>query len=237
MSGRRIIKVAILAAVLMSLMAVTAFAVGKYINSPDQAVKIARQELVKMQELGIISSEIVMNDEVDRVIELEESEDNAFYPGRLFKHRYHIGSWGEKYTVNLQVDTAEGIIQTLTIEAAADETDEKLEGREFEGEHPNPYYYNNFDDIINPDITIDEFCTLLAEYWGFSGYTLSGTVDYAYQYDTPVPDGDALLSSICDEAYLTVYFEGDQEGVPMYVELMRFPGIMCLIIGTNHAVG
>ena len=37
--------------------------------------------------------------------------------------------------------------------------------------------------------------------------------------------------------YLTVYFEGDQKGAPMYVQVQRFPGQVSLFAGTHHLVG
>ena len=40
-----------------------------------------------------------------------------------------------------------------------------------------------------------------------------------------------------DNYYLTVFFDGDQEGVPMYIELTCFPGYVTLNVGTRHAVG
>ena len=122
--------------------------------------------------------------------------------------------------------------------AKADENDEKVERVCWNGE--KAYYHANYDDIIPADMTVDKLCTLLGEYWGFTGYTLSGTKDGFYRYDTDVPSGDMLVSELGDEPYLTVYFDGDQSGVPMYIDLYGFivdGGGVYVNLGTNHGIG
>ena len=69
------------------------------------------------------------------------------------------------------------------------------------------------------------------------GTTISGTKDDFYGYDTEPPAEDMLVSELGDKAYLTVFFEGDQSGVPMYVELASFTDGVYVTIGTNHLVG
>lgn len=232
---RKIIKVAIIAAALVSLFAVTAFAAALYINSPEQAVKVAQQELNKMQEMGLIAEGMSMSDEPDYIGELQEETKNAYFFGRILKHRYTVRDFDGKYMVELTVDTATGKASRVNLKALGDESDEVVGVMEMQG--TTFYYYDNFDDLFRTDITIDEFCTLLAEYWGFSGYTLSGTEDSFYDYDTDVPSGDTLLRDICDGPYLTVYFEGDQSGVPMFIEMFNFPAHVYLGFGTGHLIG
>ena len=102
--------------------------------------------------------------------------------------------------------------------------------------------YDNFTDIFPADMTVDRFCSLLAEYWGFSGYRLADTVDTQY-YDAhwtpPAPESllKDLRSDNTDNYYLTVFFEGDQEGVPRYIQMTKFPGYVQLSFGTGHSVG
>ena len=91
-------------------------------------------------------------------------------------------------------------------------------------------------------MTIDRFCTLLAEYWGFTGYTIADTDDeYFYHQHFDAPDGSTLLKDLNADTnenyYLTVFFDGDQEGAPMYIQLHQFPGYVTLTLGTGHAVG
>ena len=47
----------VLIAALVLVLAGSALAAGRLINSPAQAVKVARQEIAKMQDMGILSSE------------------------------------------------------------------------------------------------------------------------------------------------------------------------------------
>ena len=104
------------------------------------------------------------------------------------------------------------------------------------------YFYDNYTDIFPADLTVGHFCELLAEYWGFSGYRLAETVDSMYfdEPQTPVDPG-SLLKALHDNTkanyYLPVFFEGDQEGEPMYIQLHQFPGYVSLMVGTGHAVG
>lgn len=237
MKSRKIIKIALIAAVLVSLFVGTAFAAALYINSPEQAVKLAQQELAKMQEMGLIAEEMTIRDQPEFVMELEEEARDPYFFGRILHHRYLVRDFDDKYLVELTVDTATGKASRVNLEAYGEEGDEKIPGREMEINGTVYYYYSNFDDLFHPDMSIDEFCTLLAEYWGFEGYTLSGTQDHVYNYDTQAPSGETLLKDICDKAYLTVYFEGDQSGVPMFVELCSFPGNLYLGFGTGHLVG
>ena len=46
-----------------------------------------------------------------------------------------------------------------------------------------------------------------------------------------------LLTELDEEAYLTIYFDGDQSGVPMYVQLAQNAGQVYMTVGTNHLVG
>ena len=36
---------------------------------------------------------------------------------------------------------------------------------------------------------------------------------------------------------LSVFFEGDQEGAPMYIELGNFPNNVVMTIGNHHSIG
>ena len=71
---------------------------------------------------------------------------------------------------------------------------------------------------------------------------MADTIDEVF-YDShwsPVA-ADSLLKDMpsdnTDNYYLTVFFDGDQEGVPMYLKLTKFPGYVQLSVGTDHAVG
>ena len=55
--AKRTLRTVLIAAALVLVLAGSALAAGRLINSPAQAVKIARQEIAKMQDMGILSSQ------------------------------------------------------------------------------------------------------------------------------------------------------------------------------------
>lgn len=236
---RRAARVALIAAIIFVLLIGSACAAGLYVNSPEQAWKIAQREIQKMKDMGILSQEVQIGSEAKQIIERREETDPEFYFERLFKRRYDIRVYGDgKYAVNLYIDMETGKITYLSVGAKADEKDEKVERVCWNGE--KAYYHANYDDIIPADMTVDKLCTLLGEYWGFTGYSLSSTKDGFYRYDTDVPSGDMLVSELGDGPYLTVYFDGDQSGVPMYIDLYGFIGDgggVYVNLGTNHGIG
>lgn len=238
-AARRAARVALIAAIIFVLLTGSAYAVGLYVSSPGQAWKTAQREIKKMKDMGILSQEVQIGSEAKQIIERREETDPEFYFERLFKRRYDIRVYGDgKYSVNLHIDMETGKITYLSVGAKADENDGLAERAGWNGE--KAYYPANYDDIIPADMTVDKLCTLLGEYWGFTGYTLSGTKDGFYRYDTAVPPGDMLVSELGDEPYLTVYFDGDQSGVPMYIDLYGFIGDgggVYVNLGTNHGIG
>lgn len=238
-AARRAARVALIAAIIFVLLIGSACAAGLYVNSPEQAWKIAQREIQKMKDMGILSQEVQIGSEAKQIIERREETDPEFYFERLFKRRYDIRVYGDgKYSVNLYIDMETGKITYLSVGAKADENDGLAERVCWNGE--KAYSPANYDDIIPADMTVDELCTLLGEYWGFTGYTLSGTKDGFYRYDTDVPTGDMLVFELGDEPYLTVYFDGDQSGVPMYIDLYGFIGDgggVYVNLGTNHGIG
>lgn len=158
-----------------------------------------------------------------------------------------------KFGCNLTIDTLTGKMMAATIDArAAEDAAPVREGTwespadpsDPEGEWVEKpiYFYDNYTDIFPADLTVGRFCELLAEYWGFSGYRLAETVDSMYFDEPQAPvDPGSLLKDLNDNTkanyYLTVFFEGDQEGAPMYIQLHQFPGYVSLMVGTSHAVG
>ena len=135
---------------------------------------------------------------------------------------------------------ATGKLQFISITAKADENQEPIYKEEYslpDGSTQTYEEYGNTGDLISPELTVGQLCRALAEYWGFEGYTLSGTENTDYGWDTEAPAEDSLVKDILDGPYITVYFDGDQEGVPMYVELYTVSGATVMSIGTNHLVG
>ena len=243
--AKRTLRTVLIAAALVLVLAGSALAAGRLINSPAQAVKVARQEIAKMQDMGILSSEFRFFDgEPSYLGEAPNKGVSDYWFGRIFPHSYIVrGTTADgKYFMNLYVDTMSGKIVQLTTEAKADETDEPIPGSEGvwdNGDELIPYYlYDNYDDILPDGMTVDKFCTLLAKYWGFSGYRLAQTDDAMFHYAQLNPGGGELLTDFAGaNSYLTVYFDGDQSGTPMYISLDRFPGRVNVLFGMLHQVG
>ncbi|MBQ6928285.1 MAG: hypothetical protein IJQ36_08240 [Oscillospiraceae bacterium] len=178
--------------------------------------------------------------------------------------RWYLGAGGayqtppadaapRKFGCNLTIDTLTGKMMAANIDARAAE--DAVPVREGSWESPadpsDPegewvempiYFYDNYTDIFPADMTVGHFCELLAKYWGFSGYRLAETVDDMYFDEPQAPVApDTLLKDLAENTkpnyYLTVFFDGDQEGAPMYIQLHQFPGYVTLTVGTGHAVG
>lgn len=235
------VKIVLIAAVIASLLSFPAYALTEYLlNSPEQALKQALEEIERLNELGIIQAEVEPDAEVTRIDKLPEAELGESYFHRILYPRYQVAISGEKYTFIAQLNMATGKFQFISVNAHPDEDDEPIYREEISQPGGNVQileYYDNTDDLVSPELTIGELCQALAEYWGFEGYTLGGTENKDYDWDVEAPAEDSLVKDICDGPYITVYFEGDQEGVPMYIEIYRFSGYTSMSIGTNHAVG
>lgn len=235
------VKIVLIAAVIASLLSLPAYALTEYLlNSPEQALKQAMEEIDRLNELGIIQAKVEPDAEVTRIDKLPEAELGESYFHRILYPRYQVGISGEKYTFITQLDMATGKFQFISIIARADEDAELIYRKEQslpDGNKQILEYYDNTDDLVSPELTVGELCSALAEYWGFKGYTLSGTENKDYNWDVEAPSEDSLVSDICDGPYITVYFQGDQEGVPMYIEIYRVVGSTTMSIGTNHMVG
>ena len=251
MKKKRFITLALAAALILSLGA-TAYAVSAAVSSPQAAREVAREEIELWKEMGILSPELSLTEDYGTVFREEESQGDASWYNRLFPRRY-IVQWmaHEKYGGIIQVDTQSGKILCAEIIARPDEGDEPEEivyrwlrdpddpDKGYETEVS--YCYENFDDLFPADMTIDRFCSLLAEYWGFSGYRIADTDAFFYDEYWEAFDGSTRLVDLPkrnpSNFYLTVFFEGEQTGAPMYIELINFPDYVSISIGTGHAVG
>lgn len=251
MKAKRIVTF-LIAAVLLLALGVTAYAAQNAVGSPQAAEKLAREQLQVWKDMGLISQEVNLDREAFQIYEMQEQTGSDYWYGRLFRHSYDvrwalesIGSDGNKYGGCLRVDTLSGKITNAILNAQADEDAVPVSQSEMEVSTPEGmqtvpiYFYDNFTDIFSADMTVDRFCSLLADYWGFTGYRLADTVDEAW-YDAhwEAADGATLLKDLpAGNYYLTVFFEGDQSGAPMYIQLEQFPGYVTLEFGTRHLVG
>lgn len=251
-TSKRIITLALAAALILAL-GVGAWAAYGKVAGPQEAERVALQELEVWKELGLISKDISFEGPATQIVEIEGHQGSGYWYGRFFPHSYDVRWYGEgKYGCNLRVDTLSGKIKYAIINAYPDETEEQVATKTADvpldpddlskGYRPNiSYLYYNFDDIFPADLTVDRFCSLLAEYWGFSGYRIADTVDDFYSARWEAADGSTLLKDLPksnpSNYYLTVFFEGDQANVPMYIQLDNFPEYVSLVLGTNHGVG
>ncbi len=255
MKIKRIVTFA-LAAVLVLALGVTAYAGYSRVSGKEAAEKIAQEQIEVWKQMGLISPDVHLEGKADQIVEIEGHTGSDYWYGRLFKHSYDV-RWrhadvdgnGAKYGANIRVDTLSGKISWIVLNACPDENDEPIDKVETEVSEPGGrmttktlYLYDNFDDIVPADMTVDRFCSLLAEYWGFSGYRLADSVyDSFYDQSWAAVDGSTLMLDLPrsnpDNYYLTVFFDGDQEGAPMYIELTSFPGYVSLDLGTHHLVG
>ena len=129
--AKRTLRTVLIAAALVLVLAGSALAAGRLINSPAQAVKVARQEIAKMQDMGILSSEYRFFDgEPDYLGEAPNTGVSDYWFGRIFPHSYIVrgGTADGKYYMNLFVDTMSGKIVHISTEAKADETDTPIPG-------------------------------------------------------------------------------------------------------------
>ena len=256
MKAKRIIALALAATLLLSL-GIAAYATYLEIETPEAAEKVALEQVAVWRELGLLNSAVEFEGKADQIVEIEEEQGGSTWYGRLFRHSYDVrwymarqwmGEAEPKYGCNLNIDTLSGKIQTATLFALPDAEDQSVGETTLEmgeGKEEVWYYYDNFDDIIPADMTVDRFCTLLAAYWGFSGYRLAGkgdpvyTEDYASYYGA-VDTSTRLLDIPWDlggTCFLAVYFDGDSDEAPMYLNLMQFPGYVGITIGARHPVG
>lgn len=236
-AAKKVFRIIAIAAAMVMLLSCTVLAADRLINNPERAWKVAQAEIGKMKELGALSPDVELAAEPETITEVPRQELGAYWFERILRHRYSIISRTDKYLVYTEVDTTNGRIYKFTIEAQADSTDVPTSVEKDPATGDTYTYYENYEDILPAGMTVDRYCSLLCDYWGYKGYTLSGTQDDFYGYSTDAPSGDMLLTELSEDAYLTIYFDGDQRGAPMYIQLAQFPGSVSVAVGTVHLIG
>ena len=249
MKKKRIFTLALAAALLLSL-SIAACAAHAAVGSPQAAEKVALEQIEVWKELGLLSPGFELEEKAYEIRESPERTGSDYWFGRIFTHSYNVAfrpdlENGGRYSAFLRVDTLSGRITAAFLDAWPEEGREpvgEFTDKDENGEEKTWYYYDNYEDIFPADMTVDRFCTLLAQYWGFSGYTIADTIDTEmYHEHWEAVDGATLLRDLPSgntNYYLTVFFDGDQTGVPMYIQLHSFPGgYVDLCLGTNHSVG
>lgn len=222
------------------------------VNSPELAEKLARAEIKKMQELGLLSEELYIKDGPADYVEFfcepefMDRTDRPFFAVRWYLDSWYGNNWeGEnRYTIVSNLDAQSGKIMFISIEAAADEDAEvkyeipvengyfNEETGEMEKKEEIWLYHENFSDIFDVEMSTNAFCDLLCEYWGFESWTLGG--GGALNLAIPLKE---LTAGTTGYYYVAFTFEGDEPGKHMYVQLNEFPGRVNLMFGTDHAHG
>ena len=231
---KRLLTLGLVAAILMTLSA-AAYALNQAVGTPQAAQRVALQEIERWKELGLLNQEVQFEGEANQIVEIKEHKGNESWYGRLFSHsydvRWYLGAVGafqtpptdavqRKFGCNLTIDTLTGKMMAATIDARAAEDavpvregtwESPADPSDPEGEWVEKpiYFYDNYTDIFPADMTVGHFCELLKD--------LNDNTEANY--------------------YLTVFFDGDQAGAPMYIQLHQFPGYVSLMVGTGHAVG
>lgn len=248
--AKRLVAFAV-AAVLMLSLGIAAYATYNAVSTPEAAEKVAREQIAQWRELGLLNPKVQFEGEADAVVEIEEEQGGSAWYGRLFPHsfdvRWYFGD--RKYGCNLNIDTLGGKIMYIDLFAEADK--DAVPTGEIEltvgpdGETKTFYYYENFDDLLPADQTVDGFCKALAGYWGYGGYRLADRGDPVYTEDYAVcfasVDGSTRMLDVpwdmSGRCSLAVYFDGDAEDAPVYIDIMQYPGYVGMDVGIRHPVG
>ena len=136
MKKKRMITFALVAALMLSL-SIAAYAAVSMVNSPQAAERVAREEIERWKEIGLLNPEVSFEGEADRIVETQEHKGDDSWYGRFFAHsydvRFYLGpvNWGNqspsaelvqrKYGCNLTIDTLSVKITAATIDARAGE--------------------------------------------------------------------------------------------------------------------
>lgn len=251
-SKKRIVTLALAAALILAL-GVGAWAAYGKVTGPQEAERIALEQIEVWKELGILSPQVHLEGPAKYIKEEPAQQGSDYWYGRLFPHCYDVRFYGDgKYGGVLHVDTLTGKLMFASISAHPDETEAQVAvSSEVPVDPEDPgkgtqeatvYCYENFEDILPAGLTVDDFCSKLAAYWGFSGYRIGDTVDELwYKARWEAVDGSTMLVDLPKanptNYYLTVFFEGDQTGAPMYFQLNNYPSYIDITLGTNHAIG
>lgn len=236
---RSILRSALIAAAVMALLAAAAFAKAPaVIGSQKEAVAAANLELNELRRLGVITADFTV--EYGKCTAGLQNDGHLFSIfSRSFDPFYLIYFSDGDYYGNLSVSTVSGKITQFTISAKAApgsapwKTVDAADGTAMN-------LYDNFGDIFDPSITVDDFCGRLRDYWGYSGYKLISANCGNTPDDTDFPaDGAALLSDRGGRQTLrtTVSFTGDQAGQKQYIEVSCYSDGACLMAGFAHSLG
>lgn len=202
------------------------------------ALDAAQKALDELYDLGLLSSHHILVVNTPPNIRTTEAGESCASSERILPSCYYVscqtaeGNWA---TIYVSVESGKAL--SCNIDIRPQEGDPQFDKKPIDMGKGDMYYYDSFDRVMREDMTLDEYCTLLNDYWGFDGYTISGTKYVDYGYDTRPPAGDTLMKELVDQPFVTLFFEGDQENMPMFLESHYFPEDTHFSFGFGHAVG
>lgn len=204
----------------------------------EAALAAAQAALDELYDLGLLSSHHTLVVNTPPNIRTMEAGEKCTVSERLLPSLYYVncptaeGNW-----VNIYVSVESGKALSCNVDIRPQDGDAQLDKNPIDMGKGDMYYYDSFDRVMEEDMTLEEYCQLLNDYWGFGGYTISGTQYADYGYDTEPPAGDTLMKELMDKPFVTLYFEGDQEDTPMFLEGNYFPEDTHFSFGFGHMVG
>ena len=203
------------------------------------ALAAAQAALDELYDLGLLSTHHHLDPvKASHIGVTEPGEKATTFNDRILPPCYQVSCGTEEENwVSLYVSIESGKALACSIATRPQEGDAQLDKEPIDMDGRKLYFYDNFERVMREDMTLDDYCALLNDYWGFDGYTISGTKYADYGYDTQPPAGDTLMKDLMDQPFVTLYFEGDQEGMPMFLEGSYFPGDTHFTFGFFHMVG
>lgn len=205
----------------------------------EAALAAAQAALDELYDLGLLSTHHHLNPVKASYIGVTEPDQKATtFNDRILPPCYQVSCGTEEENwISIYVSLDSGKALACSIATRPQEGDAQLDKEPIDMDGRKLYFYDNFERVMREDMTLDDYCALLNDYWGFDGYTISGTQYADYGYDTQPPAGYTLMKELMDQPFVTLYFEGDQEGMPMFLEGSYFPGDTHFTFGFFHMVG
>lgn len=204
----------------------------------ETALAAAQAALDELYDLGLLSSHHTLIISGPPNIRTMEAGEKCTDSERLLPSLYYVncptaeGNW-----VSIYVSVESGKALSCNVDIRPQEGDPQFDKKPLDMGKGDMYYYDSFDRVMGEDMTLDEYCRLLNDYWGFDGYTISSTQYADYGYDTEPPAGGTLMKALMDQPFVTLYFAGDQEDMPMFLEGCYFPEDTHFSFGFGHMVG
>ena len=233
-TARRGLCALAVAAALLVVLSFSAFAAWQQFRSKDDLIVQANRELDTLRRMGLFHAQFTVTED-DRVPEEPGMSAWVFSDHRL---RAEDGSFTDDhlYYYDIEVDPDTGKIRTLSIGAVPQEGWEPVEvpwpeGESGSSQEPATYIYNNFDAIIDPDLTLGDYCGIWADYQGYDRWELPEGVDP----ETRCLDADPLRQW---EGVVAIrFYRNGGEAEPVYLSYIATMSGPVIIFGSDYMKG